>query len=212
MDVQGYLDHAGPAAFFALSVAASSLPCIPMTVINLAAGSLFGPWLGTLLFISSASLGALAPALLVRGSLRPWALQKFSQYEGKVKALNAALEREGPFKIVVLVRLSPAMPVAIASYILGMTDVSLMAFGLGTAAGLLPFSFIYVLAGAFGKDMLSGGGGHSGLQIAMMAVGAIATVALMWKIARIAQGALDAGAEPAPDRGPLQAGAAAEVE
>eukprot|EP00408_Alexandrium_pacificum_P021661 CAMPEP_0171206750 /NCGR_PEP_ID=MMETSP0790-20130122/27222_1 /TAXON_ID=2925 /ORGANISM="Alexandrium catenella, Strain OF101" /LENGTH=196 /DNA_ID=CAMNT_0011672301 /DNA_START=31 /DNA_END=618 /DNA_ORIENTATION=- len=196
MSVQGYLEHAGPLAYVGITLASSCVPCMPMTFVNLAAGSLFGFWLGTLLFMLSATLGAVPPVLLVRGSLRPWATRKLEAYDAQVKAINSALHREGPLRMVALLRLSPAMPTTLGSYMLGMTEVDLPAFVLGTAVGLAPFSVVYVFLGAVGKDLVAGGRGggddrEHNITVAMTVVGIAATLALMWKIAKIAQQALD---------------------
>lgn len=183
-----------PAAFVAITVIASCIPVAPMSAINLAAGSFFGIRLGTLLFVLSASVGAVVPALVVRGSLRPCIIRRMQKYEDQWQAINGALQKEGPITMVALLRLSPGLPVSLASYMLGLTDVSLAALFLGTALGLAPFSFVYCYLAELGEEVAEGKGGQNNMQVVMTVVGLLFTIVLMLKIGKIAQSALDSAA------------------
>ncbi|EOD38101.1 hypothetical protein EMIHUDRAFT_200551 [Emiliania huxleyi CCMP1516] len=68
-------------------------------------------------------------------------------------ALDRAIAKEGALSIVVLLRLSPAMPLVLASALLAFTQVSLGPYTAGTVVGLLPFSAVYCYAGAAGAEV-----------------------------------------------------------
>jgi len=72
--------------------------------------------------------------VLVRTLLKSFVLRKMAAYESKRRALDAAIEKEGAFMIVMLLRLSPAMPLAPANALLGLTSVGLLPYTLGTLA------------------------------------------------------------------------------
>ena len=78
------------------------------------------------------------------------------------------------------------------SFRIDITDVILtyVDWQLATLLGLIPSSFVYVYAGAVGKDVANGeAGGWS--DYITYAVGLVATVAVTIKVVKVAQEALD---------------------
>ncbi len=192
--------------FVALSAASALTGFPPASGPNLLAGSLFGPLLGTACFMLGTMLGSVVSFALVRTVLRGWLMRRMASYAPQWKGIDLAIAREGAFFIVMLLRLSPAMPLAIANAVLGLTSVGFVPYALGTACGLLPFSFIYVYVGSLGKQMTEGAGLFDDpLQLALTVAGLVTTAGLTWKISKVATAALDAAQQAAPAAAPAAA-------
>lgn len=185
-------------------LAATFISCLtgipPPSTLNLAAGLYHGVMKGSVLFLLGAVLAAVATVLLVRAFLRDFVMRKMKAWEPKRLALDAAIAKEGSFTIVALLRLSPAMPLAPASLLLGLTNVGLVPYTLGTLVGLFPFSAVYAYVGSVsGQAAAAGSADSSGkdpTQLALQIAGVVATIGLSWKISKVAQGALDAATGP----------------
>ena len=184
-----------PASFVGLSFVSCLTGVPPASGPNLAAGLYHGVVKGTALFLLGAVLAALVSVALTRSFLRGLILSKMAAYEEKRIAIEAAIEKEGALMIVILLRLSPAMPLAPANILLGLTTVGIAPLLVGTAMGLLPFTAVYAYVGSVGQQAAEGGSNRT--QLAAQIVGILATVALTLKITRVAQKALDARKQPA---------------
>ena len=172
---------AGLAAVFAVQTAIAASGILPASVLGIAAGALFGAAGGFAAAAGGTMAGALIAFGLARSLLRPW----IARWVGERPALarfDRALGRDG-WRLVCLVRLSPVMPFAVTSYALGLSAVGFRAYTLGTLAAL-PALAAYVVAGSvagFGALHLTAGvGAWVGL-----ALGAGATLALAWYLARM---------------------------
>ena len=123
-------------------------------------------------------------------------------------AIGKAVAKDG-FKIVMLLRLSPAFPFAIMTLILSLTQVDNFIHLKATVIGLIPSSFVYIYAGAMGADAADGAWGFSDWAIAIG--GLVATVLATAKVVKVADAALQGGAERkgnAPIIEPLASGTA----
>ena len=133
-------------------------------------------------------------------------LRKMAKYETKRLALDKAIQKEGAFTIVVLLRLSPAMPLAPANVLLALTSVGAIPYATGTLVGLLPFSAVYSYMGSVGQQAAAaqhtndGAADHA--QTAIQLVGLVATLLLTWKISKVAQKALNSAQEEAGEVAP----------
>ena len=121
-----------PLVFAAVTLLSAVTGVPPATVPNVAAGAIYGPFQGTYIYVAVSTIGACISMVMVRTFLRGFLMKKFAQYEARWKALDGAVAKEGAFTIVTLLRLSPAMPFAPASLLLGLTSVDLVPFALGT--------------------------------------------------------------------------------
>lgn len=193
-EVALWFKDAGPISFSVVSAFSACTGLIPSTVPNLAAGPLFGLWPGTALFVCSTVAGSIGSLLLIRGALRPFLMARLQRYESKLQTLNRVLSAEGPFMMVILLRLSPVMPLTVASFALGMTDVGLTPYAIGTLVGILPSSFLNVWVATAGQDMVYGGVGTSSFQEFLTMAGILVTIALTAKVSRLAQKTLEASA------------------
>jgi uncharacterized membrane protein YdjX (TVP38/TMEM64 family) len=125
----------------ALVVVVSPLPSVP---VDIAAGAVFGPWLGTLYAAVGATLGALVAfgiaRALGRAALEPWL--------GRHIQFCAECSDHLFTRIVFVSRLLPMLSFDLVSYGAGLTGMSLRSFALATFAGTLPLTFAYVSLGS----------------------------------------------------------------
>lgn len=201
--LQGYLvttldwiDSLGAIAplIFLLLYVVITVAFIPASVVTLGAGVVFGVIKGSLLVFVSAMLGATAAFLVGRYLARDWVAKKIAASE-RFQAIDDAIGREGR-KIIFLIRLSPAFPFNLLNYVLGLTQVSLRDYVLGTV-GILPGTVMYVYLGSlFGNLATIGAGGELNdpqaamVQWALRIVGLVATVAVTVYVTRVARRAL----------------------
>ena len=123
-------------------VVALSLP--GATILTLAAGAIFGSVLGTFIVNIGATLGATVAFLVARFILRDWVENRFSD---KLAPINKGIS-ENSINYLLFLRLVPLFPFFLVNLALGVTQVRLSVYFLGTMVGIMPGSFIYANAGS----------------------------------------------------------------
>jgi uncharacterized membrane protein YdjX (TVP38/TMEM64 family) len=136
-----------PLAFLAAHIVVTVFP-IPRTTFTLAAGLLFGPYLGVPLAVVSATASAVIALLLVRAA--GWQLNKLVRHP-RVDSLDARLRERG-WPAIVSMRLIPAVPFSVLNYAAGASAVRVLPYTLATFIGLLPGTAAVVILG----DALTG--------------------------------------------------------
>src|ERR671933_2602591 len=134
----------GPVAFIVTYNLATVL-FIPGSVLTLGSGVIFGLWWGSVYVFVAASLGATFAFVIGRYLSRDRVV-KYMEAHPKFKALDRAVSQEG-FKIVFLTRLCPLFPFNLLNYALGITQVSLKDYCLGSF-GMIPGTIMYVYLGS----------------------------------------------------------------
>ncbi|KAK3175469.1 hypothetical protein Dsin_032742 [Dipteronia sinensis] len=71
----------------------------------------------------------------------------------KFLAIDKAIGENG-FRVVTLLRLSPLLPFSLGNYLYGLTSVKFVPYVLGSWLGMLPGTWAYVSAGAFGRAII----------------------------------------------------------
>ena len=178
----------GPALFIAGYVVAT-VAMVPGTVLTLAAGAVFGIGWGFLWVLTGATLGAIAAFLVSRYLARGLVEKKLA--DERFQAVDRAIGDHG-FKIVALLRLSPAFPYSALNYGLGLTRVRLRDYALACLA-MAPGTLLYVYYGAVAGDLAAAAAGEidRGLeQWLFLGLGLVATVIVTIIITRIARRAL----------------------
>jgi pyruvate/2-oxoglutarate dehydrogenase complex dihydrolipoamide dehydrogenase (E3) component/uncharacterized membrane protein YdjX (TVP38/TMEM64 family) len=156
-----YRNRPGPTllGFFAAYVAVAALSIPGALVLTLAAGAMFGLWIGLLVVSFASSLGALLAFLMARYVLRDTVQSRF----GKLfAAIDEGVQRDGTFYLLTL-RLVPAFPFWAINLLMGLTRISAGRFYVVSQVGMLAGTVVYVNAGtqlaAIGspRDVLSPG-------------------------------------------------------
>ncbi|MBE9031691.1 TVP38/TMEM64 family protein [filamentous cyanobacterium LEGE 11480] len=182
-----------PLGFIAIYNIATVL-LIPGSVLTLGSGVLFGVVKGSIIVFIAATLGATFAFLIGRYFARDWVADKV-QGNPKFKAIDNAIAREG-LKIVLLTRLSPVFPFNLLNYALGITQVSLKDYVIGSL-GMIPGTILYVYIGS-----LAGSVAMIGMEQeidpqaqmfkwALQIVGFLATVGVTVYVTKIAKAALN---------------------
>jgi uncharacterized membrane protein YdjX (TVP38/TMEM64 family) len=136
-----------PLAFLAAHTLVTVFP-FPRTAFTLAAGLLFGPWLGVVLAVVASALSAVATLILMR--VFGWQVSRLVRHP-RLDAVNARLRRRG-WPAVVSLRLIPAIPFSVINYAAGASAVRALPYTLATLVGLLPGTAAVVVLG----DALTG--------------------------------------------------------
>ncbi|ACU97400.1 TVP38/TMEM64 family protein [Saccharomonospora viridis] len=142
------LGGVGVVAFFAAYAVFTAAP-IPRTVFNLAAGLLFGEFVGVSVALASTVLSGLLGFLLARSLGRDAVLRQL--HRKPVRLVNDRLAHGGALAVASL-RLIPVIPFAPLSYLCGVSSLPLRPYLVGTAVGSFPGTVAVVVLG----DALTG--------------------------------------------------------
>ncbi|PWZ33798.1 Cytochrome c [Zea mays] len=189
----GFIDGYGPAgyALFVLVYAGLEVLAIPAIPLTMSAGLLFGSVTGTIIVSISGTLAAAVAFLIARYFARDRIL-KLVEGNKKFLAIDKAIGENG-FKVVTLLRLSPLLPFSLGNYLYGLTSVKFLPYVLGSWLGMLPGSWAYVSAGAFGRAIIQeeseiGWGGNG--QLWTLGVGLLFTAMAAAYVTRLAKDAV----------------------
>lgn len=181
--------NAGILLFIAV-YAASAVVLLPASVLTLGAGAVYGPILGTAIVSVASTLGCTLAFLASRYVARPLAERRL-QGNDKFQRIDRLIPERGA-KLVFLMRLSPLIPFGILNYSCGLTQIELGKYVAASWAGMLPGTFAYVYFGAVGKQTFSAATGSiSPIQLAVYGIGAVATIAIIREVSRVAREALN---------------------
>ena len=149
---------------------------VPTTVLVLAAGGLFGAGAG----FASAQTGAITAAavsfLLARHVARDWVRRRL-MCRRRSRALLEVMDEQG-WRMVILTRLNPFIPVSIKNYGFGLTRISFAAYLLATLAVQAPVLLVYTYLGSAANLSQKGWHGPQG-GAAYLFYGAGAVVAIV---------------------------------
>ena len=123
-------------------VAALAVPVI--WAMNVAAGALFGPWIGLTIAVAASVTGATITMLAARYALRGWVETHFPATVARFDEGAA----NGGARFLFAARLAPMVPFPLVNLAAGLTSMPAKTFALVSLAGVLPLSFAYVAAGA----------------------------------------------------------------
>ena len=184
----------GPVAFI-ITYNLATVLFIPGSVLTLGGGVIFGLWWGSIYVFVAATLGATFAFLIGRYLSRDRVV-RYMEAHPKFKALDRAVSQQG-LKIVFLTRLCPLLPFNLLNYALGITQVSLKDYVLGSF-GMIPGTILYVYSGSLVGDLAainvateSTNPQASAVKWLINIVSFMATIAVTVSLTRIAKKALD---------------------
>lgn len=129
--------------YFAVYVIATAASFPGAVILTLAAGALFGFWLGLLVVSFASSLGALLAFLVARYLLRDTVQRRFVR---TLTPINEGIARDGVFYLLTL-RLVPVFPFWLINLVMGLTPISATRYYLTSQVGMLPGTAVFILAG-----------------------------------------------------------------
>ena len=148
--INGLVEQAGYLApvFFGLMYIVFTIVMLPVVLLTIAGGAIFGPYLGALYVLCSATLAATASLLMSRYLIYDWVRQASG---GIVARLIRGVEQEG-WQFVAFVRLFPLFPFVIANYAFGLTRISVLSYTLTNFIFMAPGTFAFCYLGYLGRS------------------------------------------------------------
>ncbi|MFV1958929.1 MAG: DUF547 domain-containing protein [Planctomycetota bacterium] len=181
----------GPVVFGVVYVTAALL-FVPGAALTLAVGAIFGLVGGTII-VSIASTTAAALAFLIARHFARDAVVRRAQTSPRFAAMDEAI-REGGWKIVALLRLSPAVPFSLGNYLFGLTPVRFVPYVVTSWIAMLPGTLMYVYLGHAGRQGLAAaageGRGRTTGEWVLLGLGLLATIVVTVYVTRLARRAL----------------------
>jgi len=135
----------GPLAF-AFIYAAATVAALPGSALSVAAGVIFGPVLGVITVIFSATLGASLAFLISRYFARG-PIEKWLEGNEKFHRLDRLTARHGDI-MVAITRLVPLFPFNLLNYGFGLTRVAFRTYVVWSFICMLPGTILYVVGSA----------------------------------------------------------------
>jgi len=158
---------------------------VPGSLLTLAAGVVWGLW-GFPIVIAGAIFGSAISFLAARFWFFERVQAKVKEYP-KFKAVNDAIGEEG-WKVVGLLRLSPALPFSLQNWFLGITPVGFWPSQIATFFGIMPGTLLYVWIGSLGGQ--AAGDGMSTAKWVVGGLGLLATLVVTILVTKKAQAKL----------------------
>lgn len=182
---------------FAVAYGIAATLFIPGSALSLAAGLMFGVWLGTATVWFGATIAIVLSFLVARYAARN-RVEAIARENPRFAAIDRAIGEQG-WKIVALMRLSPVFPFTLQNYLFGVSAIRFWTCCMASTIFIVPGTFMYVYLGYAGGEAAAAVGGSDrmdALKMALQLAGLVATVAVTAIVARIAARAI---ARHAPD-------------
>ncbi len=139
--------HASPVLFTSIFVGIilflSTLSIPGSIILTLLAGAIFGVGLGLFWVMLATTTGACLSFLMSRYMFRSYFQKRFQKQFYK---MNHRVKKEGISYLFTL-RMIPVSPFVVINVVMGLTEMRLWNFAWVTFLGMLPGTFLYVLAG-----------------------------------------------------------------
>lgn len=154
--------------FVVLYVVSTALSLPGASLLTLGGSAIFGIGWGLLLVSFASTLGATLAFLSARFLLRDWVRARFGD---KLATFQAGMEKDGTFYLLSL-RLIPLFPFFLVNLLMGLTPIRVSTYYWVSQLGMLPGTFVYVLAGSELATLTSTGNILSpGLMVALTLLG-----------------------------------------
>lgn len=166
---------------FTLVYILATISLAPEWPLTMAAGMLYGAW-GFPITVLTATVAA-ALAFLIARHLARDRVRSLLERRRLFSAIDDAVAEEG-WRIVALLRLSPAVPFNLQNYLFGVTAVSFRHFVAATFAGIVPGTVLYVYLGVLGRAAAGEGSSGTTLRWLFFGIGLVATFVVVLLVTR----------------------------
>lgn len=206
----------GPVVYGVLYVVATVL-FVPGSIPTLAGGAIFGLWVGFLTVWLGSTAGAMAAFLVSRYVARD-KVARLAAKRPKFDAIDRAVG-EGGWRIVAMLRLSPAIPFNLQNYLYGLTQIRFWPCLMATWLAMVPGTFMLVYIGHVAGAAVAGERERTIWEWVMLGVGLVASISVTVYITLLAKRKLSEQTEleeaepgstqeeppaPLPDAGPAK--------
>jgi len=158
---------------------------LPGLLLTLLSGATFGLMKGFAIVSFGSTLGA-ALAFLISRHLARERVAKMASGNPRFAAIDEAIG-EGGWKVVALMRLSPAIPFNAQNYLYGLTSIHFWPCILTSWIAMMPGTFLYVYLGHVSGVAISGTRERGGFEWGLLFVGLIATAAVTIYVTKLAR-------------------------
>lgn len=154
--------------FVLIYVLSTALSLPGASLLTLGGSAVFGVAWGLLLVSFASTIGATLAFLSARFLLRDWVTARFGD---KLATFQSGMAKEGTFYLLSL-RLIPIFPFFLVNLLMGLTPIRVSTYYWVSQLGMLPGTFVYVLAGSELGQLTSTGNILSpGLMVALTLLG-----------------------------------------
>ena len=150
LDFLIYLDSGLGIFFFVVIYIFIVLLILPASWLSIAAGYLYGTYLGSLIVFISAFIGASISFFISKRFLSKKVLDIINKYP-KLSLLENIIQKGG-LKLIVLTRLSPLFPFSILNYFYGLNNITYKDFSISLIC-IIPGTFLYCSVGSLLNDL-----------------------------------------------------------
>ena len=150
LDFLVYLDSGLGIFFFVVIYIFIVLLILPASWLSIAAGYLYGTYLGSVIVFISAFIGASISFFISKRFLSKKVLDMINKYP-KLSLLENIIQKGG-LKLIVLTRLSPLFPFSILNYFYGLNNISYKDFSISLIC-IIPGTFLYCSVGSLLNDL-----------------------------------------------------------
>ncbi|MDP2681774.1 MAG: TVP38/TMEM64 family protein [Deltaproteobacteria bacterium] len=147
-DIKSFVNgfgNAAPLAFIIICIIKPVIFFLPSLGLTIVAGTLFGPWYGTIYVAIGGAGSTVVGFYMTRWFGRKW-VEQFLKGREKMLKVDEKMEKAG-FKTTLMLRLF-SLPWDIVSYSAGLSRVKFMDFYIASLIALIPTSFIYTYFGS----------------------------------------------------------------
>ena len=145
-----YLDSGLGIFFFIVIYIFIVLLILPASWLSLAAGYLYGTYLGSIIVFISAFVGATISFFIAKRFFSKKLLVMINKFP-KLSLLENILQRGG-LKLIILTRLSPLFPFSILNYFYGLNNINYKDFSISLIC-IIPGTFLYCSVGSLLNDL-----------------------------------------------------------
>lgn len=180
----------GMVVYGAIYIVATVL-LVPGSAITLGAGLTFGLLWGTIVASIASTTGAALAFMIARYVARD-RVAKMADRRPRFGAVDRAVS-EGGWKIVGLLRLSPAIPFNLQNYLYGLTGIRFWPCILTSWVAMLPGTFMYVYLGYLARAGMEAAADEGSIGIGMWVLriaGFVATVVVTVYVTKLASSAI----------------------
>ena len=150
LDFLIYLDSGLGIFFFVVIYIFIVLLILPASWLSIAAGYLYGTYLGSVIVFISAFIGASISFFISKRFLSKKVLDMIKRYP-KLSLLENIIQKGG-LKLIVLTRLSPLFPFSILNYFYGLNNITYKDFSISLIC-IIPGTFLYCSVGSLLNDL-----------------------------------------------------------
>ena len=145
LDFLIYLDSGLGIFFYVVIYIFIVLLILPASWLSIAAGYLYGTYLGSVIVFISAFIGASLSFFISKRFLSKKVLDMINKYP-KLSLLENIIQRGG-LKLIILTRLSPLFPFSILNYFYGLNNITYKDFSISLMC-IIPGTFLYCSVGS----------------------------------------------------------------